>query len=255
MRKGKTVSDKRGRRPLAGGEAGDGGPVRPASLLARLRTYLFAGIVVTAPVSITFLIVWQILGFLDNTASRLIPARYDPANYLPFGVPGIGILVMLVLLILIGWFAAGFAGRWLMRMGERVLDAMPVVRTIYGALKQIFETVLAESSTSFREVVLVEWPRRGLWVIGFVTGPTIGEIGDRFDGDFINVFVPTTPNPTSGFLAFVPSRDVIRLDMPVEAGIKLVISGGIISPASVSDQRGGGGPLAGQPAPREPTAS
>ncbi len=220
-----------------------------------LRTYLFAGIVVTAPVSITFLIVWQILDFLDSTANRLIPARYDPANYLPFGVPGIGILVMLVLLVLIGWFAAGFAGRWLMRMGERVLDAMPVVRTIYGALKQIFETVLAESSTSFREVVLVEWPRRGLWVIGFVTGPTSGEIGDRFDGDFINIFVPTTPNPTSGFLAFVPSRDVIRLDMPVEAGIKLVISGGIISPASVPARPRDGGPLAAQPAPREPTAS
>lgn len=252
MQKGTTVSDKRGRRPLAGGEPGDG---RPASLLARLRTYLFAGIVVTAPVSITFLIVWQILDFLDSTANRLIPARYDPANYLPFGVPGIGILVMLVLLILIGWFAAGFAGRWLMRMGERVLDAMPVVRTIYGTLKQIFETVLAESSTSFREVVLVEWPRRGLWVIGFVTGPTSGEIGDRFDGDFINVFVPTTPNPTSGFLAFVPSRDVIRLDMPVEDGVKLVISGGIISPASILSQGRDGGPLAAHPAPREPTAS
>jgi uncharacterized membrane protein len=246
------VTDKRGR---SGGDGpGEGGTARPASLLARLRTYLFAGIVVTAPVSITFLIVWQILGFLHTTASRLIPARYDPANYLPFGLPGIGIVLMLAVLTFIGWFAAGFVGRSLMRMGERVLDAMPVVRTIYSALKQIFETVLAESSRSFREVVLVEWPRRGAWVIGFVTGPTRGEIGARFDGAFVNVFIPTTPNPTSGFLAFLPERDIIRLDMPVEDGVKLVVSGGIVTPEMV--KTAGPGPItAAQPAAREPTAS
>ncbi len=249
------MTDNRGRLSRSGGEAsGDAGASRPRSLLARLRTYLFAGIVVTAPVSITFLIVWQFLDFLDSTASRLIPARYDPANYLPFGVPGIGIVLMLAILTFIGWFAAGFVGRSLMRMGERVLDAMPVVRTIYSALKQIFETVLAESSRSFREVVLIEWPRRGVWVIGFVTGPSKGEIGERFDGAFANVFIPTTPNPTSGFLVFVPERDIIRLEMPVEDGIKLVISGGIVSAESVKGS--GPGPLAGtQPAARAPTAS
>lgn len=239
------VAEKRGRRERGSEHATDGTTARPLSLLGRLRTYLFAGIVVTAPLSITFLIVWQILDFLDRTASRLIPERYDPANYLPFGVPGIGILVMVVLLILIGWFAAGFVGRSLMRAGERVLDRMPVVRSIYGTLKQIFETVLAQSSRSFREVVLLEWPRRGLWVIGFVTGPTKGEIGRHFDGDFINVFLPTTPNPTSGYLVFLPARDCIRLDMSVEDGIKLVISGGIVAPEA----------LAAQPASREPTAS
>jgi uncharacterized membrane protein len=235
-----------------GERSSEGGAGRPASLMVRLRTYLFAGIVVTAPVSITFLIVWQLLGFLDSTASRLIPARYDPANYLPFGVPGIGILLMLVLLIFIGWFAAGYVGRSLMRIGERVLDAMPVVRSIYGALKQIFETVLAESSRSFREVVLVEWPRRGVWVIGFVTGPSKGEIASRFDGAVVNVFIPTTPNPTSGFLVFVPDRDLIHLDMPIEDGLKLVISGGIVAPDTLAPPRSAG--LA-QPAPREPTAS
>jgi uncharacterized membrane protein len=249
------VTDKLGRLLPPGGEGpGEGSVVRPRSLMVRLRTYLFAGIVVTAPVSITFLIVWQILEFLDRTVSRLIPARYDPATYLPFGIPGIGLVVMLAILTFIGWFAAGFVGRWLMRMGERVLDAMPVVRSIYGALKQIFETVLAESSRSFREVVLVEWPRRGLWVIGFVTAPSKGEIAARFDGAFINVFIPTTPNPTSGFLVFVPDRDVIRLDMAVEDGIKLVISGGIVTPEMTRTTRPGA--VAGaQPAPREPTAS
>lgn len=241
------MAEKRGRRDKGAESAGELGGARPPSLLARLRTYLFAGIVVTAPVSITFLIVWQILEFLDNTANRLIPERYDPANYLPFGIPGIGILVMIVLLILIGWFAAGFVGRSLMRAGERVLDTMPVVRSIYGTLKQIFETVLAQSSRSFREVVLLEWPRRGLWVIGFVTGPTKGEVGSHFDGEFVNVFLPTTPNPTSGYLVFVPVRDCIRLDMTVEDGIKLVISGGIVAPDVLA--------AAGQPASREPTAS
>ena len=248
------MTEKFGRRLLPGGDGSEGGgAVKPPSLLARLRTYLFAGIVVTAPVSITFLIVWQILEFLDTTASRLIPARYDPANYLPFGVPGIGIVVMLVLLTFIGWFAAGFVGRSLMRIGERVLDAMPVVRSIYSALKQIFETVLAESSRSFREVIMIEWPRRGVWVIGFVTGPTKGEIAQRFDGEFVNVFVPTTPNPTSGFLVFVPARDIIRLDMAVEDGIKLVISGGIVVPPAEPALEAG--PIGAQPAPSEPKAS
>jgi uncharacterized membrane protein len=225
------VAGSRDGRRRPAGEGGGEGVARSPSLLARLRTYLFAGIVVTAPVSITFFIVWQILDFLDRTASRLIPDRYDPASYLPFGIPGLGLLVMLLLLIFIGWFAAGFVGRSLMRAGERVLDRMPVVRSIYGTLKQIFETVLAQSSRSFREVVLLEWPRRGLWVIGFVTGPTSGEIKSRFDGDFVNIFLPTTPNPTSGFLVFVPARDLIHLDMSVEEGIKLVISGGIVAPA------------------------
>lgn len=252
------MTENRGRGLLPGGEGpGESGTTRPPSLLARLRTYLFAGIVVTAPVSITFLIVWQILEFLDNTASRLIPARYDPANYLPFGIPGIGLVLMLAMLTFIGWFAAGFLGRSLMRIGERVLDAMPVVRSIYGALKQIFETVLAESSRSFREVVLLEWPRRGLWVIGFVTGPSKGEIGARFDGAFVNVFIPTTPNPTSGFLVFVPDRDLVRLDMSVEDGVKLVISGGIVTPevAAAAKTKGRGPVTTAQPAAREPTAS
>lgn len=247
------MSEKIGRRRQPGTDGpGEGGTMKP-SLLRRLRAYLFAGIIVTAPVSITFLIVWQILDFLDRATSRLIPDRYDPANYLPFGVPGIGIILMLAILTFIGWFAAGFVGRSLMRTGERVLDAMPVVRSIYSALKQLFETVLAESSRSFREVVLIEWPRRGVWVIGFVTGPTKGEIASRFDGEFVNVFVPTTPNPTSGFLVFAPTRDIIHLDLPVEDGVKLVVSGGIVTPPVAGTTPAG--PLAAQPAPSEPKAS
>jgi uncharacterized membrane protein len=131
---------------------------------------------------------------------------------------------------------AGLAGRTLVRLGERLLSRMPVVRGVYGTLKQIFETVLAQKSRSFREVVLVEYPRRGVGAIGFVTGPTSGEIQACSGEELVNVFVPTTPNPTSGFLLFVPRSDLIHLDMSVEDGIKMVISGGIVGPpAGVQD--------------------
>ncbi|MGI9499987.1 MAG: DUF502 domain-containing protein [Geminicoccaceae bacterium] len=156
--------------------------------------------------------------------------------YLPFGLPGIGLIIMLAFLTLIGFVTAGFAGRTLVRTGERLLSRMPVVRSVYGTLKQIFETVLNQSSRSFREVVLVEYPRRGIGAIGFVTGPTRGEVQERTDEDLVNIFLPTTPNPTSGFLLFVPRKDLIHLDMTVEEGIKLVISGGIVTPKSDLDE-------------------
>ncbi len=208
----------------------DSMPHALAGLLARLRNYLLAGIIVTAPISITFFIIWQIVDFFDEWASALIPEPYNPERYLPFSLPGLGFLIMLGLLTLIGWFTAGYIGRSVMRLGERVLQRMPVVRSIYGTLKQIFETILAQSSRSFREVVLIEYPRRGLWAIAFVTGPTRGEIQDLSDDELLNVFLPTTPNPTSGFLLFVPKRDVVHLSMSIEEGMKLVISGGIVSP-------------------------
>lgn len=202
----------------------------PRTFLARIRNYLLTGIIVAAPISITVLIVWQVVNFFDATAARFIPARYNPETYLPFSLPGLGMLFMILVLILIGWFAAGFVGRSIMSAGEQILDRMPVVRSLYGTLKQIFETVLAQSSRSFREVVLIEYPRRGIWAIGFVTGPARGEIQDYHDDALLNVFLPTTPNPTSGFLLFVPVKDVIHLDMTIEDGIKMVISSGIVTP-------------------------
>ncbi len=216
-------------------------------LLARLRNYLLAGIVVTAPVGITFYIVWQIVDFFDEWAAAFIPARYNPNTYLPFSLPGIGFLLMLGVLVAVGWFTASYVGRSLMRLGEQVLRRMPVVRSIYGTLKQIFETVLSSSSRSFREVVLIEYPRRGIWCIAFVTGPTRGEIAEsRPDLELVNVFLPTTPNPTSGFLLFVPKRDVIPLSMSIEDGMKLVISGGIVVPETM----GGAGSARPQEIPR-----
>ncbi len=206
------------------------------AFLARLRNYLLAGIIVTAPISITFFIIWQVLALFDDWAGALIPERYNPETYLPVSLPGLGFLLMLGLLTLIGWFTAGYVGRTLMRTGERVLQRMPVVRSIYGTLKQIFETVLAQSSRSFREVVLIEYPRRGIWAIAFVTGPTRGEIQEMSDEELVNVFLPTTPNPTSGFLLFVPKRELVHLSMSIEEGMKLVISGGIVTPPRPGEQ-------------------
>jgi len=218
-------------------EASDGGFVVASSpgrshLLSRLRAYFLTGVIVTAPIGITALLVWQFIAYLDSRVGSLLPASYNPETYLPFGVPGLGLLIVLVFLTLVGFLAAGLAGRTLMRIGEGLLSRMPVIRSVYGTLKQIFETVLAQSSRSFREVVLVEYPRRGLGAIGFVTGPTQGEIQARSEEELVNVFLPTTPNPTSGFLLFVPRKDLIHLDMSVEDAIKLVISGGIVVPKS-----------------------
>jgi uncharacterized membrane protein len=225
-------------------------PYEAPSPLGRLRAYFLTGVIVTAPFSITIFLVWQFLTFLDTHVAGLLPARYNPENYLPFSLPGLGLLLMLAFLTMVGMLTAGLAGRTLVRLGERLLSRMPVVRGVYGTLKQIFETVLAQKSRSFREVVLIEYPRRGIGAICFVTGPTRGEIQARSGEEMVNVFLPTTPNPTSGFLLFVPKSDLIHLDMSIEDGIKLVISGGIVGPAA-DDEEVARQPLArGEPASR-----
>jgi uncharacterized membrane protein len=199
-------------------------------LLARLRAYFLAGVLVTAPVAITFYIVWLIVSFIDDRVSGLIPERYNPETYLPFGIPGLGLVIAVAALILIGAATAGYLGRVIVRINDAALARMPVVRSIYGATKQIFETVLAHKSSAFRQVCLVEYPRHGVWTLGFITGTTVGEVQERTSEEVVNVFLPTTPNPTSGFLLFVPRQDIILLDMSIEDGIKMVISGGIVTP-------------------------
>ncbi|MBH61438.1 MAG: hypothetical protein CL569_03100 [Alphaproteobacteria bacterium] len=199
-------------------------------VLHRLRNYFLTGIIITAPLGITIFIAWKFIGLIDSWVTPFIPATYNPETYLPFDLPGLGLLFSIVVLTLIGALTASFTGRILVRFGERLVARMPVIRAVYGALKQIFETVLAQSSKSFREVVLVEYPRRGIWAIAFVTGHTEGEVQNLTEDDLVNVFLPTTPNPTSGFLLFLPRRALVTLNMTVEEGIKLVISGGIVTP-------------------------
>jgi len=196
----------------------------------RLRNYFLAGVLVTAPISITFWLTWRIITFIDDRITPMIPPQWNPETYLPFGVPGLGLIVALISLTLIGFLAAGYLGRMTMRLGERIVGRVPVVRSVYSWTKQVFETVLSQSSTAFSEVVLIQYPRPDCWAVGFITGQTVGEVQRLTAATVYNVFVPATPNPTTGFLLFVPKADVHHLDLTVEEGIKLVISGGIVVP-------------------------
>lgn len=204
--------------------------LKKIGFLARLRAYFLAGILITAPISITFYLAWLFVNFVDGKVTPLIPAKYNPESYLPFGMPGLGLVIVFVALTLIGALTAGFVGRLYLRMSERVLNRMPIIRGIYGAIKQILETILAQQSNAFREAVLVEYPRRGIWAIAFITGRTKGEVQNITEEECINIFLPTTPNPTSGFLLFVPKKELIPLSMTVEEALKMVISGGIVTP-------------------------
>ena len=204
--------------------------IKSLSLPQRMRAYFITGILVVAPVSITLYLAWIFIGFVDNRITPLIPVQYNPETYLPFALPGLGLLILVVTLILVGAATAGFFGRLWARISEQILGRMPVIRNIYGAVKQILETVLAQQSKAFREAVLVEYPRRGIWAIAFITGRTEGEVQNITEEDCTNIFLPTTPNPTSGFLLFVPKKDLVHLDMNVEEAIKMVISGGIVTP-------------------------
>ena len=160
--------------------------------LSKLRNYFLAGIVITAPIGITLYVSYIIINFVDERMRKLLPNEVNPDKYLPFDLPGLGILIVFLLLTFIGFIAAGLLGRVLVRLGERIISKVPVVRSIYSALKQIFQTVLASSSESFREVVLIEYPRKGLWAIAFITGKTQGEVKQKLNKDLVNIFLPTT---------------------------------------------------------------
>ena len=145
-------------------------------VVPRIRRYFLAGLLVTAPLGITALIAWWIINFIDEWITPFIPTKYNPETYLPFSLPGLGLLILFIALTLIGALTAGLIGRWVVRTGERILNRMPVVRSVYSAIKQIFETILAQQSNAFREAVLIEYPRRGIWAVGFITGTTKGEV-------------------------------------------------------------------------------
>ena len=206
-------------------------PLPPkTTLLGRLRGYFLAGIVVTAPIAITIYLTYIFFTFIDGWVARIVPQDVYYVLYGGKSFPGLGILVALVFFVIVGWFATNFLGRFFIRLSESIVDRMPIVRNLYSAIKQIFETVMASQSQAFREVVMLEYPRKGVYSIGFVTGRTEGEVQRATKAETINVFVPTTPNPTSGYLLFVPKKELIYLDMSVEEGVKLVVSAGIITP-------------------------
>lgn len=208
---------------------------------ARIRNYFLTGLVIAAPLSITIYLTWWIIAFVDAWVKPLIPARYNPDHYLPFAVPGLGLIVAFISITLLGMLTANLAGRTLVNWGELMLDRMPIVRSIYRALKQIFETVFSSEGNSFQKVGLIEYPRRDAWVVVFISTTSHGEVSAKIGTrtaserggeaeDMIAVFMPSTPNPTTGFLMYLPRRDVIELDMSVEEAAKLIISGGLVEP-------------------------
>jgi uncharacterized membrane protein len=212
------------------------------SFIHRLRTYFLTGFLVLAPLAITIYLTWSFVTWVDSWVKPYLPQSWNPDNYLPFALPGFGLIVALFGIALIGFLTANFIGRTIVNLGEHALDRMPLVRNIYKGLKQIFNTVLSEKANNFKKVGLIEYPRKGLWAIVFIATGAEGEIQDALaeDGqdDVMAVFLATTPNPTSGFLLFVPRKDVRVLDMSVEDGAKLIISAGLVTPAYQKRLRG-----------------
>ena len=197
---------------------------------AKLRAYLFTGILVTAPVAITFYLAYKFILWVDVFVNKMLPPQYKLDNYLPITIPGVGLIILVLVLMLIGMFAAGFLGRFFIRLGEWFVAKMPLVSSVYSLLKQIFETVFSNKTQAFKKVVMLEYPRKGIWILGLVSADLKGEVEDKLPEPMVNVFIPTTPNPTSGFLIFVPRKDVIELDMSVEEAIKFIVSGGLVEP-------------------------
>jgi len=202
--------------------------------MARLRNYFLTGLVIAAPLVLTIYIIRTFVEWIDGWVTPYIPTAYKPDTYLHYSVPGFGVLVALVVITLLGFLVANIVGRRMVHFGESLLARMPIVRNIYGGLKQIFETALATSSKPFTTVGMIEFPRKGLWSVVFVVGKAKGEVAARFPDangeEVLNVFVPTTPTPLSGYLVFAKRSDVIVLNMSAEDAAKLVISAGIVAP-------------------------
>jgi uncharacterized membrane protein len=202
-----------------------------------VKKYLIAGLLVWLPLAITIWVLQAALGLLDgvfgwllNAGRAILPAGAEPLIDLLLKIPGLGVIVMLLGLLLTGVFATNIAGQWLLRQGHRVLNKIPIVKSIYSSVKQVSDTLFSSSGNAFREAVLVQYPRAGSWTIAFVTGKPGGEAALHLPGDYLSVYVPTTPNPTSGFFLMVPRADVVVLQMSVDEALKYVISMGVVAP-------------------------
>lgn len=214
-------------------------------ILTKLRNNFIAGLVVIAPIGLTLWLIWTVVGWVDSFVWPFVPNAYQPEelinrlmgrvpsdeNWITVNVRGIGVVIFLIFTMLVGWMGKGLIGRSFLRWGEGLVGRMPVVRSIYNAVKQIAETVFAQSETSFDKACMIEYPRKGIWAIGFISTATKGELLEKAGaGPMTSVFLPTTPNPTSGFLLLVPTVDIIELEMSVEDAAKLVISAGLVYP-------------------------
>ena len=195
------------------------------SIFTRIRNYFIAGVVVLIPIGVTF----YLTIFLVTISSKILPKEINPNHYLPYNIPGLEIIISIILITLIGWLSLSFIGRRLLNLFNNILKKIPILRTIYSAIGQMTET-FTKTNKDKKNVVLVEYPRRGSWAVGFATKENTGEISHKVKKDLINVFVPTTPNPTSGFLLMFPKDEVIYLDLTFEQASKFIVSAGTSNP-------------------------
>ena len=207
-------------------------------MVSRLRNYFLTGLVLVGPLYITVGLTWWFINWVDDLVRPFIPITYRPETYLPLRIPGTGLIVALVTLTLLGFLTANLVGRKLVEASENILNRKPVVRPLYKSLKQIFETLFAKGGSSFRRVGLVEFPSPGMWSLIFLANPASADIASRLpDGEHVAAFMPCTPNPTTGFFFYVPRRDIIDLDLSVEAAMTLIMSAGMVQPGGSDPQK------------------
>ncbi|MPZ38742.1 MAG: DUF502 domain-containing protein [Rhizobiales bacterium] len=225
--------------PQAEPGAGSGPVEAQTSVVSRIRNYFLTGLILVGPVYITLSLTWWFINWVDDVVRPFIPAAYRPETYLPFQVPGLGLIIAFATLTLLGFLTANLVGRKLVEFGEHILNRTPIIRPIYRSLKQIFETLFSKSGSSFRRVGLVEFPGPGMWSVVFISQPPNSEVSERLpETEHISVFLPCTPNPTTGFFFYVPRRDVIELDITVESAMTLVMSAGMAQPGgNAADQQ------------------
>lgn len=203
---------------------------KPLGLFAWLRGRFFAGMVIAAPLAATFFILQFLINFIDSRVKPLLPPLLQPETYTNYAIPGFGVLVLVIALTILGAITANLIGRSLLAATDRILSRIPIVKNVYAAIKQLTEVLANNQQASFDRCVMVEYPKKGSWCIAFVSSHAKGEIGSKLGTTKIGVFVPTTPNPTSGFLIYVEEEETIALDMTVEEGAKMILTAGLVVP-------------------------
>lgn len=204
-------------------------------MMANLRKWFFAGLLVLAPLSITAWFLNWAIGLLDKSL-LLLPLSWHPDRWLPFHIPGLGVLLTLGALLLVGAIASNFLGKRLVAWWDRLLGRIPVVRSIYTSVKQVSDTLFSTNGNAFRKAVLVQWPHQGMWTIGFVTGSPSTELSAKLPTPCVSVYVPTTPNPTGGYFVVVPKEQCQELDMSVDEALKYIVSMGVVTPKQFESQ-------------------
>jgi len=201
-----------------------------------LKNYFLTGLLVILPIFITAYVIWHLIKAMDAVL-KFIPDKYLPETYINIYIPGLGLILVVLLILIVGILTRNIAGRRVLQLWDNLVDRIPLARILYSSVKQLLQAFFFQNSNSFQRVALIEYPRRGIYVLGFITGESRGEVQEKTNRKMINVFIPTTPNPTSGFYVLVPEEDLMLLDMSVEDAFKLLISGGLVSPNDIQRTR------------------